>query len=175
MFDRICRKNGIRHRLTKPASPNQNGKVERFHGTLRPDFFDVTGPFSSIEAAQAAVDAWVADYNDERPHQALDPRWPVTPAERFAPIPAEQRELLPLWLPPTIAAAPVDQRHVVDHAHIVDHGRAAGPQVPPRSAVVLGGMAEWRGSPIEFDLAVPALGNMSVAGRQFWLGPVRPD
>ena len=83
MFDRICRKNGIRHRLTEPASPNQNGKVDRFHGTLRPDFFDVTGPFPSIEAAQAAVDAWVADYNDERPHQALDPHWPVTPAERL--------------------------------------------------------------------------------------------
>jgi transposase InsO family protein len=40
MFDRICRKNGIKHRLTDPFSPNQNGKVERFHGTLRPDFLD---------------------------------------------------------------------------------------------------------------------------------------
>ena len=180
MFDRICRKNGIRHRLTEPASPNQNGKVERFHGTLRPDFFDVTGPFPSIEAAQAAVDAWVADYNDERPHQALDPHWPVTPAERFAPIPAEQRELLPLWLPPTIAPTHlVDHAHVLDHDQVadhgraVDHGRAAGPQIPPRSAVVLGGMAEWPGGPIEFDLVVPPSGNMSVAGRQFWLGPVR--
>ena len=83
--------------------------MERFHGTLRPDFFDVTGPFPSIETAQSAVDAWVADYNDERPHQALDPQWPVTPAERFAAIPAEQRELLPLWLPSTIAPA-----HLVD-------------------------------------------------------------
>jgi hypothetical protein len=27
MFDRICRKNGIKHRLTDPFSPNQNGKV----------------------------------------------------------------------------------------------------------------------------------------------------
>jgi hypothetical protein len=26
MFDRICRKNGIKHRLTDPFSPNQNGK-----------------------------------------------------------------------------------------------------------------------------------------------------
>ena len=38
LFDKICRKNGITHRLTAPASPNQNGKVERFHGTFRPDF-----------------------------------------------------------------------------------------------------------------------------------------
>ena len=110
MFDRICRKNGIRHRLTEPASPNQNGKVERFHGTLRPDFFDLTGPFPSIEAAQAAVDAWVADYNDERPHQALDPHWPVTPAERFAPIPASSVSCCrcgchpPSQQPPSISA-----------------------------------------------------------------------
>jgi transposase InsO family protein len=27
LFDRICRRNGITHRLTAPASPNQNGKV----------------------------------------------------------------------------------------------------------------------------------------------------
>jgi hypothetical protein len=36
LFDKICRKNGIAHRLTAPASPNQNGKVERFHGHLPP-------------------------------------------------------------------------------------------------------------------------------------------
>jgi transposase InsO family protein len=72
MFDRICRKNGIKHRLTDPFSPNQNGKVERFHGTLRPDFLDQAAPFTSLAAAQTAVDGWVADYNAERPHQALD-------------------------------------------------------------------------------------------------------
>src|SRR6478736_1060780 len=56
LFDKICRKNGITHRLTAPASPNQNGKVERFHGTFRPEISEA-GPFTSVEAAQAAVDA----------------------------------------------------------------------------------------------------------------------
>jgi transposase InsO family protein len=51
LFDKICRKNGITHRLTQPASPNQNGKVERFHGTVRPDFLDVAGPFTSLGRA----------------------------------------------------------------------------------------------------------------------------
>jgi len=87
LFDKICRKNGITHRLTQPASPNQNGKVERFHGTFRPDFLDEMGPFTSLETAQAAVDAWVADYNTDRPHQALDEKLPVTPNERFALVP----------------------------------------------------------------------------------------
>jgi transposase InsO family protein len=106
LFDKICRRNGIKHRLTAPASPNQNGKVERFHGTFRPDFLDQADPFTSVEEAQAAVDAWVVDYNAERPHQALDDKVPVTPTERFAPIPAAQRDLVELWLPPTIAPTP---------------------------------------------------------------------
>jgi len=82
LFDKICRKNGITHRLTAPASPNQNGKVERFHGTFRPDFLATAGPFTSVAEAQAAVDAWVEEYNTDRPHQALDERVPVTPADR---------------------------------------------------------------------------------------------
>jgi transposase InsO family protein len=85
LFDKICRKNGITHRLTQPGSPNQNGKVERFHGTLRPDFLDQADPFESVEAAQAAVDVWAADYNAERPHQGLDEKVPVVPADRFTP------------------------------------------------------------------------------------------
>jgi transposase InsO family protein len=99
LFDKICRHNGITHRLTAPASPNQNGKVERFHGTFRPGFLDLAGPFTSVEEAQAAVDTWVRHYNTDRPHQALDEKVPVTPAERFVPVPAGQRDLVGLWLP----------------------------------------------------------------------------
>lgn len=31
LFDRVCRENGITHRLTQPRSPTTTGKVERFH------------------------------------------------------------------------------------------------------------------------------------------------
>jgi transposase InsO family protein len=31
LFDKICRENGITHRLTAPASPTTTGKIERFH------------------------------------------------------------------------------------------------------------------------------------------------
>jgi transposase InsO family protein len=62
--------------------------VERFHGTFRPDFLDVAVPFTCVEEAQAAVDRYVAEYNTDRPHQALDEEVPVTPAERFAPVPS---------------------------------------------------------------------------------------
>ncbi|WP_445280709.1 IS481 family transposase [Streptomyces sp. DSM 118148] len=40
MFDRICRENGIAHRLTRPQSPTTTGKIERFHQTLRRELLD---------------------------------------------------------------------------------------------------------------------------------------
>jgi hypothetical protein len=44
LFDKICRRSAITHRLTQPASPSQTGKVERFHGTFRPEFLDSSKP-----------------------------------------------------------------------------------------------------------------------------------
>ena len=151
LFDKICRRNGITHLLTAPFSPNQNGKVERFHGTFRPDFLDTAGPFTSLAEAQAAVDAWAADYNAERPHQALDSRQPVTPQQRFAPIPAADRDRLELWLPPLLIPSPTAA------------GNATVPDPEPAPA----------DGPVEFDRTVPPSGNMLLAGRQFWLGPAR--
>jgi transposase InsO family protein len=163
LFDKICRHNGITHRLTAPASPNQNGKVERFHGTFRPDFLDIAGPFTSVGQAQAAVDAWVAGYNTDRPHQALGEKVPVTPAERFTPAPPQDRDLVHLWLPAALQAA-----HTID----------AGPAQPrPASTAAAASPAATRaqrnGGPVEFDRVVPPSGNLWVAGRQFWLGPAR--
>ena len=38
LFDRVCRENGVTHRLTQPRSPTTTGKVERFHRSLRAEF-----------------------------------------------------------------------------------------------------------------------------------------
>ncbi|GAB2648214.1 IS481 family transposase [Kribbella swartbergensis] len=159
LFDKICRRNGIAHRLTAPASPNQNGKVERFHGTFRPDFLDAADPFTSVELAQAAVDTYVAEYNTNRPHQALDQNTPVTPADRFRPVPSKERELVELWLPPQLAT--------VAEADVTDATDSSG------NADLLPVREFWAGGPIEFDRVVPPSGNLAVAGKQFWLGPHR--
>jgi transposase InsO family protein len=79
LFDRICRENGIKHRLTAPRSPTTTGKVERWHKTLRREFLDGK-VFASIEDAQAQLDAWVDSYNHDRPHQSIGM---VAPWERF--------------------------------------------------------------------------------------------
>lgn len=79
LFDRICRENGITHRLTQPRSPTTTGKVERFHRALRTEF-RTDRVFADLEVAQAELDAWVAEYNHDRPHQAIGM---ATPADRF--------------------------------------------------------------------------------------------
>jgi len=70
LFDRICAHNDIRHILTAPYSPTTTGKVERFHKTMRKEFLcEHDRVHGTIEEFQAALDAWVAKYNTERPHQ----------------------------------------------------------------------------------------------------------
>ena len=82
MFDRICAGNGIRHLLTAPYSPTTTGKVERLHKTMRAEFFTAADrQHEAISGLQAALDAWVTDYNTMRPHQSCGGR---PPAERFA-------------------------------------------------------------------------------------------
>jgi hypothetical protein len=80
LFDRICRENGVDHLLTAPRRPQTTGKIERFHRTLRQEF--LTGRvFNDLGSAQAELDGWIASYNTERPHSALDM---ATPASRFS-------------------------------------------------------------------------------------------
>ena len=104
LFDRICRDNGIIHRLTAPRHPTTTGKVERFHGSLRRELLDDAVPFADLAAAQAAVDAWRQEYNTTRPHQALGM---ASPAERFTSAKGSEAErLLPLRLPAILSPLP---------------------------------------------------------------------
>ena len=89
MFDRICRENGISHRHSAVRSPTTTGKIERFHQSLRKEFLDHRS-FPSIKAAQVELDAWVIEYNTNRPHQALEM---ATPAERFRLAPETKGKL----------------------------------------------------------------------------------
>jgi hypothetical protein len=117
-----------------------------------------------VEAAQAAVDGFVEQYNADRPHQGLDPDRPVTPAERFSAIPEERRKLLPVWVPPTLTAAATP---VGGSAKDADEDGTANAETSQPA------VEGWVGGPVEFDRVVPPSGNMQLAGKQFWLGPSR--
>ena len=105
-FERICRRNGIRPRLTKPYSPTTTGKVERWHQSLQNELLNDAGPVTSLEEAQAADDEWREEYNHRRPHQSLDM---ACPAEKFRPS-AGDDDGLALWAPPTSSPSPPRRR-----------------------------------------------------------------
>jgi transposase InsO family protein len=89
-FDRICLANGIRHILTAPYSPTTTGKIERLHKTIRTELL-ADRAFTSIEQAQAELDAWVTRYNSEREHQAIGD---VPPARRFELVKREAAQVI---------------------------------------------------------------------------------
>src|SRR5205823_3394552 len=149
LFERICRKNGIRQLLTKPYSPTTTGKVERWHQSLQTDFLNDAGPFASLTQAQVAVDAWRQEYNHDRPHQSLDM---ATPAERFRPS-ADAGDTLPLW-------APADLEPLSSQQTLAEESAAAAES------------GSWPDA-IEIDRVIPASGNMTIGPQQFWLRPER--
>ena len=76
---------GIEHRTTRVRRPQSNGIVERFHRTLLDEHFRVEGRrawFETVDEMQAALDAYLVVYNDQRPHQGrgMNGR---TPAKAF--------------------------------------------------------------------------------------------
>jgi transposase InsO family protein len=162
MFERICRENGIVARNTKPRTPTTTGKVERFHQTLQGDLLDDVEVWPDIETGQAAVDAFRAEYNTNRPHQSLDMAFP---ADRFTPRPPDER--LPLRLSGTVPPAAPSAR---------DTRPAAVTEVEPALPAPLV-VSPNGGEPVtlavEVDRTVPGSGNLTVGGQQFWLGPDR--
>ncbi len=64
--------NDLEHRRTKVRRPQTNGFVERFHETIKDEFFAIKFReqlYESVEALQADLDEWLHYYNYERPHQ----------------------------------------------------------------------------------------------------------
>jgi transposase InsO family protein len=86
---------GILPDLIEPASPQQNGRHERMHRTLKHDC--TRPPHHSRRAQQQRFDAWRREFNDLRPHEALGD---ATPASYYRPsLRPYPRRLLPLEYP----------------------------------------------------------------------------
>jgi transposase InsO family protein len=83
---------GIHPELIEPAHPEQNGRHERMHKTLKAD--TARPPRRSLAAQQRRFDWFRARYNTERPHEALGQR---LPASLYQPSPRSYpSRLLPI-------------------------------------------------------------------------------
>ncbi len=69
---------GIGHERIAPGSPEQNGRHERMHETLKQE--TAAPPRATLGQQQKAFAAFEREYNEERPHEALGNR---TPAEVY--------------------------------------------------------------------------------------------
>ena len=73
---------GIEIERIKPGHPQQNGRHERMHRTLKAEATRPAG--MNFLQQQARFDDFVAEFNTERPHEAIDMK---LPAELYQPSP----------------------------------------------------------------------------------------
>ncbi len=66
---------GIQIERIRPGHPEQNGRHERMHLTLKKEATQPAAP--NFLQQQAKFDAFVDEYNQERPHQALGMKFPA--------------------------------------------------------------------------------------------------
>jgi putative transposase len=78
-FKEFIRVTGMTHVRTSPFYPQSNGKLERWHGSLKQECIRPTCP-ADVEEARRRIAAFVDHYNHERLHSALAY---ITPADKL--------------------------------------------------------------------------------------------
>jgi transposase InsO family protein len=82
---------GIEHERIKPGCPQQNGRHERMHRTLKQDVL-LRPLAANLQAQQRDFDRFIREFNEVRPHQALGQ---VPPAKLYAPCPRPYPLIMP--------------------------------------------------------------------------------
>ncbi len=100
---------GITPELIEPAHPEQNGRHERRHRTLKAE--TTRPPGGNLQAQQKRFNVFRLEYHDERPHEALNQEPPASAYER------SPREL-PAKLAPIEYPGHFDVRLVSRHSGI---------------------------------------------------------
>lgn len=81
---------GVDHQRIDPGQPQQNGAHERMHKTLKAE--TARPPERNMTSQQTRFDRWRAEFNEERPHEAIDG---AVPAARYAPSLRTMPEVAP--------------------------------------------------------------------------------
>jgi len=82
-FEHVLAYLGIRQKNGAPGHPQTQGKVERFHQTLK-RWLGSRPAARTLAELQAQLDAFRVEYNEQRPHRAIGR---ATPAEAYAATP----------------------------------------------------------------------------------------
>ena len=82
-FEKFLTANKIQQKNGRPGHPQTQGKIERFHQTLK-KWLRARPPAPTITQLQTLLDEFRTYYNTQRPHRALDRR---TPAQAYTARP----------------------------------------------------------------------------------------
>lgn len=78
-----CEENSVKLQFIRPGKPTENSYIERFNRTVREDLLDAW-LFQSLNQVRQQAHEFMADYNRERPHEALGNRTPIEFAQQLA-------------------------------------------------------------------------------------------
>lgn len=81
-LDRWAYDNGVIMDFSRPGKPTDNPFIESFNGSFRDECLNVHW-FLSLEDAREKIEKWRWDYNNERPHSALEDQPPRAYARQF--------------------------------------------------------------------------------------------
>ena len=90
-FKEFIRISGMTHVRTSPYYPQSNGKIERWHKTLKTTCIRPKAPLS-LEDALRTVGEFVEHYNNERLHSAIAYVTPIDKLEGRAPTVLKERD-----------------------------------------------------------------------------------
>ena len=111
---------GVAASHTRPYSPPSNGKVERFHQTVR-RWLAKQPPAATITELQAQLDLFRLHYNTQRPHRALQRRFP---ADVWAAAPKSGPAERPLTTPTSVHHSTIHAAKAYAARYAISVGRA---------------------------------------------------
>lgn len=89
-FQKLLRRDGIKHVVARTHHPQTVGKTERFWETVRNEFWERVQP-QELSEARERLAHFIAHYNHFRPHQGIDG---MVPADRFFGVESQVRQAM---------------------------------------------------------------------------------
>lgn len=87
-FEAACKELGIQQVYSRVRTPKDNSALERYNRTIQEEWLELSEVgLDDIQEANEDLTDWLIEYNNHRPHQALDYLTPLAYAEKTKVLP----------------------------------------------------------------------------------------